>query len=157
MTPFLFHVTEHTMSTIEVTVSGIILNQNDEILLCKSHKWDNKYIIPGGHVEYGEKMENALRRELKEETDLDIYSIKLAGVKEYFEDNSYYKKRHFIFFDYICRTDNTEVVLNDEAQSFTWTKYEDVNHDLLGGDVSNLLRRVFENSVENKVEIFYNY
>jgi len=41
----------------------------------KSHKWHDAYVIPGGHIELGETAEEALRREIKEETALDIYGI----------------------------------------------------------------------------------
>ena len=48
----------------EPTVGAIIFNPDNKILLCKSHKWNNKYIIPGGHIELGTKMEAALKREI---------------------------------------------------------------------------------------------
>ncbi|ADO77499.1 NUDIX hydrolase [Halanaerobium praevalens DSM 2228] len=38
----------------EPTVGAIIFNPDNKILLCKSHKWNNQYIIPGGHIELGE-------------------------------------------------------------------------------------------------------
>lgn len=41
----------------EPTVSAVIFNPAGKILLCKSHKWGNKYVIPGGHIELGEKGE----------------------------------------------------------------------------------------------------
>ena len=44
----------------EPTVGAIIFNPDNKILLCKSHKWNNQYIIPGGHIELGEGMEEAL-------------------------------------------------------------------------------------------------
>ena len=53
---------------VEVTVSGVIFNRNKQVLLCKSPKWNDQWVIPGGHVEYGEKLEEALIREMKEET-----------------------------------------------------------------------------------------
>jgi len=43
----------------EPRVGALIFNSKGEIFLMKSHKWNNKYCIPGGHVELGEIMENA--------------------------------------------------------------------------------------------------
>ena len=57
----------------EPTVGVFIFNQAGEILLLKSHKWPGKYVVPGGHVELGERLEEAAVREAKEETGLDIY------------------------------------------------------------------------------------
>ena len=52
----------------EPTVGALILNKESKILLVKSHKWQNNYVIPGGHVELGETLQDTLKREIKEET-----------------------------------------------------------------------------------------
>jgi nucleoside triphosphatase len=36
----------------------------------------------------------------------------------------FWKKCHFLFFDYACRTDSTNVRLNDEAEDYIWVKPE---------------------------------
>jgi nucleoside triphosphatase len=104
----------------EPTVGALILNPRGEVLLMRSHKWWDRYVIPGGHIELGETMNDALRREIKEEMGLDIYEPILIGFQEFIYDDAFWKKRHFIFFDYACRTDSLEVTLNDEAQSYVW-------------------------------------
>ena len=49
----------------EPTVGALIINNKKEILLVKSHKWlNNKYSVPGGHVEIGESFEEAIIREV---------------------------------------------------------------------------------------------
>lgn len=59
----------------EPTVGALIFNAEGKLFLMKSHKWHDEYVIPGGHIELGETAEEALRREIKEETALDIYDI----------------------------------------------------------------------------------
>jgi nucleoside triphosphatase len=49
----------------EPTVGALIFNQKEEILLIKSAKWHGKYVMPGGHIELGEKYQEALKREIK--------------------------------------------------------------------------------------------
>jgi nucleoside triphosphatase len=106
----------------EPTVGVFIFNLAGELLLLKSHKWPGMYVVPGGHVELGERLEAAVIRETKEETGLDVYDIELINFQEFIYDPSFWKPRHFIFFDYACRTDSTDVQLNDEAEEYVWVK-----------------------------------
>ena len=104
----------------EPTVGALIFNAQGQLFLMSSHKWKGKYVIPGGHIELGETMVNALRREIKEETNLDIYDIEFVCFQEFIHDERFWRERHFIFFDYACRTDSTDVILNHEAQEYVW-------------------------------------
>jgi nucleoside triphosphatase len=108
----------------EPTVGALIFNAQDQLSLMSSHKWKGKYVIPGGHIELGETMLDALRREVKEETNLDIRGIEFVCFQEFIHDDRFWQRRHFIFFDYACRTDSTEVILNEEAQAYTWVDLE---------------------------------
>lgn len=109
----------------EPTVGAVIFGDDDRFLLLKSHKFNGQYVIPGGHIELGETMEQALRREIREETGLSIRDVELVDIQEFIFDDIFWKKRHFIFLDYRCRTDDTEVVLNEEAQEYRWVTLEE--------------------------------
>ncbi|MBN1639584.1 MAG: NUDIX domain-containing protein [Anaerolineae bacterium] len=104
----------------EPTVGALIVNRRGEILLIRSHKWRDCYVIPGGHVELGERLEEALAREIREETGLAIDDARMLCVQEFVYDDAFWKRRHFIFLDYVCRTDGDTVTLNDEAQTYAW-------------------------------------
>ena len=108
----------------EPTVGALIFNPHGQLFLMKSPKWRGKYVVPGGHVELGESLEEALRREIKEETGLDIYAIEFVCIQEFVYDEAFWEKRHFIFLDYACRTDSEEARLNDEGESFVWISLE---------------------------------
>jgi len=86
----------------EPTVGAVILNKRGEVLFIKSPKWFNKLTIPGGHVEVGEKLEEALEREVREEVGLTVRVEKLLVVQEAIFSKEFYKPKHFIFFDYLC-------------------------------------------------------
>ena len=108
----------------EPTVGVFIFNKANEMLLLVSHKFPGKYVVPGGHVELGERIEETAVREAQEETGLDIYGLKFIYFQQCIYDPSFWKKRHFIFFDYLCRTDSLDVRLNDEAEEYVWVKLE---------------------------------
>ena len=112
----------------EPTVGVFIFNPADELLLLKSHKWPGHYTIPGGHVELGEHIEAAAIREAKEETGLDVYDLEFINFQEFIYDPSFWKPRHFILFDYACRTSLMDIKLNDEAEQYTWVRLEDAIH-----------------------------
>jgi nucleoside triphosphatase len=110
----------------EPTVGALIFNPDGKLFLMKSHKWKGLYVMPGGHIELGESMEHALKREIREETSLDIYDIEFIGFQEFIFDDTFWERKHFIFFDYACKTDSTDVTLNSEAQEYVWIAVEDV-------------------------------
>jgi hypothetical protein len=43
----------------EPTVGAFIFNAEGKLLLLESHKWPGRYVVPGGHVELGERLEEA--------------------------------------------------------------------------------------------------
>jgi len=104
----------------EPTVGILIFNPNGELFLVKTHKWHDKYGMPGGHIELGESAVEAARREAKEETGLEIRDVDFLCWQECIYDEQFWKPRHFIFLDFTARMDEGEVVLNDEAEDFIW-------------------------------------
>lgn len=107
------------------SAGALIFDPENRIFLMRSHKWRNKYQVPGGKIELGERIEDALRREIKEETGLYIDHIEFICFQESIFDEAFYVKKHMIFFDFSCRTDSTDVQLNDEAQKFVWISLDE--------------------------------
>lgn len=126
----------------EATVGAVILNPKNEVLICRSNKWNQQYVIPGGHIERGEKMEEALIREVKEETGLKVYDIELLGITESIYSESFQSKKHFLFIDFICRSDSTDVELNHEAQSYKWVELEEIEDYNLEEFTASLLKEL---------------
>lgn len=68
---------------------AVVLIFNDEGQLLLQHRSDGGWGLPGGLMELGESLEETARREVKEETGLDIGRLKLEGV---FSGEEYYLK-----------------------------------------------------------------
>jgi nucleoside triphosphatase len=109
----------------EPTVGALIFNPEGKLLLVKTHKWKGKYTIPGGHVELGETLVDALKREVAEETGLEVKNHEFLCYQEFIYDPSFWEQRHFIFFDFIVQVNDQEVQLNDEAQEYLWVDPKD--------------------------------
>ena len=104
-----------------VTVGGLISNDAGRVLMIRTHKWSNKWGIPGGKTKWGETSEAALRRELKEETGLDIAGIRFVLVQDCIHSKEFYRDAHFVLLNYTCRVAGEPAVkLNDEGREFRW-------------------------------------
>ncbi len=107
----------------EATVGALVVNPGGEVLIVRSSKWGDKFTVPGGHIELGERAEGAIKREVKEETGLDVEPVRLLLVQEAIYPDNYHKHEHFIFMDYICTTKSSEVKLDGrELQEYCWMK-----------------------------------
>ena len=103
------------------TVGALIFNPSGRVLLVRTHKWSDLWGIPGGKIKWGESSETALRRELKEETNLEVDAIELVMVQDCIHSKEFYRDAHFILLNYTCRcSEDVEVKINDEAREFRW-------------------------------------
>ena len=130
----------------EPTVGALIFNRNKKVLLVQSDRWGGIYVVPGGHIELGEKVEETVIREVKQETGLDVYDLEFIMMQECVFDEKFYRKMHFIFLDYSCMTDAHEddVILNHEAQAYSWVTLDEA----LDMPLDPYTRRLIENVID---------
>lgn len=104
------------------TVGALILNSKEEMLLIRTHKWSHRWGIPGGKIKRGESCEDALVREILEETALTLRDIEFVMVQDCIEPVEFQRSAHFLLLNYIarCAEEDPQVVLNEEAQAFQW-------------------------------------
>ena len=104
------------------TVGALIFNGAGEVLMIRTHKWSNLWGIPGGKIKWGETSEAALRREIKEETDLNVTGIEFVLVQDCIHSKEFYRDAHFVLLNYTCRctVKNPRVKLNEEARESRW-------------------------------------
>lgn len=107
----------------ELIVGGFIKNKKGELLFVTSHKWKGIWSIPGGHVELGESLVEALKREVMEEVGLRVKVTRLLSIEEAIYPKQFIRKKHFIFFDFLCETDSSRVRMDRlEIQGYRWVK-----------------------------------
>ena len=74
--------------------------------------WD----LPGGNVEYGEQHDHALRREMREETGLEVVGASVAQVVTRYEPGRPYR----LFIGHTCQATDTAVILSEEHSGACW-------------------------------------
>lgn len=119
----------------ELTVLCLI-EQGDRILLqnrTKAPDWRG-YALPGGHVEPGESFVDAVIRETKEETGLEIYNPQLVGVKQFPIDGGRY-----VVFLFKATQFSGEVISSAEGQ-MEWVSYEKLSERKTVEDFDLLLQ-----------------
>jgi phosphoglycolate phosphatase len=107
----------------QATVGALIFNDAGKVLMIHTHKWSDLWGIPGGKIKWGEPSETALRREIKEETNLDVTDIEFVLVQDCIHSREFYRDAHFVLLNYTCRRKGrSRVKLNDEARESRWVK-----------------------------------
>ena len=130
------------------TVGGLIFNNAGEVLMIRTHKWSNKWGIPGGKIKWGETSEAALRREILEETGLKISGIEFVLVQDCIHSKEFYRDAHFVLLNYTCRCagKNPRVTLNEEGREFRWLTPAAAKKLPLNAPTKILLDAVMKNS-----------
>ena len=103
----------------QLAVSAAIFREG-KVLLVRRSRSPGKgfYSLPGGRVEYGESLHQALAREVDEETGLRIDIIGLAGWREVLPGAA--GGGHYVIMSFAARWKALEPVLNDEHDDFRW-------------------------------------
>jgi 8-oxo-dGTP diphosphatase len=85
------------------------------------------YTLPGGGVELGETLEQAVIREVREETALDIAPVDLVGFRQAItRDDSGRVQRHFVILPFAARFIRGEILLNEELAEAHWLAPADI-------------------------------
>lgn len=105
-----------------LAVSAAILRDGKVLVVRRARKPAlNLYTLPGGVVEAGEPLLEALIREVGEETALSIAPVALAGHREaIMRDAQGRVERHFVILCFACRWLAGEPVLNEELDDARW-------------------------------------
>ena len=122
----------------ELTVLCLIHDEERYLLQDRvSEDWKG-YTLPGGHVEPGESIVDAVIREMKEETGLTIRSPRLCGIKQFqLKDGDYTKGRYLVFL-YETSAFEGELVSSDEG-AMHWVEKKEINNVDLVEDFLDLI------------------
>ncbi|MBL7206196.1 MAG: NUDIX domain-containing protein [Candidatus Aenigmarchaeota archaeon] len=120
--------------------SAVLVEKDGKFLLGERNKKNAKgfWVIPGGKVEWGETIEQAAIREIKEETGLDIEIIKKIGSKEIINTPADY---HRVVFFHLARPKNSDLKYNDDLSDAGFFTIDEIKNMKTVKSVEWVLRK----------------
>jgi 8-oxo-dGTP diphosphatase len=116
---------------ILVAVGAVIEDDKGRILLVKHKReragyWQGKWICPGGGLEFGEDIEQGIKREIREETNLEIELVRPLVPFDRIVKEDGATSLHVIYVDYIARLVGGEVKVGSDAGEASWVEKKDI-------------------------------
>lgn len=118
------------MTTGPFCAVGAIVLDKGALLLIKRDREParGQWSLPGGRVEIGETLREALVREVREETGIDVDVDGLIGVAERIvRDDDGAIEYHYVILDYVCEARSTDLKAGDDAAEARWVPVGELN------------------------------
>jgi 8-oxo-dGTP diphosphatase len=125
---------------------GALIIADGRILLVERGKEPLKgwWSLPGGLVETGELLEDALRREVREETGLEVEIVSLIEIFErIMRDAAGAAEYHFVLMDYVCRVAGGTCCAADDASRVEWFKLDEIDALKITQGTPAVIRKAF--------------
>lgn len=131
--------------TPALTVDAVIICEDDSIVLIKRKKdpYKESWALPGGFVEYGETVESAAIREVKEETGLDVDLCRIVGV---YSDPDRDPRGHTVTICYLAIKTGGKLKADTDASDVQCIKKDDTlklklafDHDFILKDALKIM------------------
>ena len=130
-----------------MAVGAVIEDEKGRILLVK-HKperggfWQRKWICPGGELELGEIIGDGIKREVKEETNLEIDLVRPLPPFDRIVKSEENVDLHVVYIDYIARLAGGELEVDSDVGEALWVDKKDIGQmwEELHDDTKELLK-----------------
>ena len=129
-----------------VGVGGVVLRDTRVLLVQRaSEPLAGQWSLPGGAVELGETLEEAVVRELKEETGLVVRVVELVEAFErIIRDDSGRSRYHYVLLDYLCQPVEGTARAGSDVQAVAWATPEEFDRYGLSEKARAVCRKAFE-------------
>lgn len=129
-----------------LATDGVIL-KGGRVLLTKRniYPFSGFWVLPGGHVEYGEKVEDAIKREMKEELGVPVKIKKLLGVYSGPKRDPRY---HSVAVAYLLEIGQGKISLNHESREYKYFPLKDLPRKI-GFDHRQIIKDLIKRRQKN--------
>ena len=128
-----------------VGVGGVVIFRERVLLIRRgSEPLKGEWSIPGGMLELGEELTDGVRRELKEETGLDVEPRSCILVFDRIMREGNRVKYHYVIVDYLCRRIRGRVQPGSDVIDARWVRRQELPQYHLTDMATRLILRAFE-------------
>lgn len=112
----------------ELSVGAVLVHDGSLLLVRRGHgPAAGEWSVPGGRVEWGETLAEALVREVREETGLECVCGEMLGWVELISEEGEPDPHHFVVLDFVATVlEHGEPVAGDDAAEVRWVPLHDV-------------------------------
>lgn len=128
-----------------VGVGGVVIHEGRALLIKRgSAPLEGQWSIPGGTLELGESIEEGVRRELLEETGIEVRVLGLIEVFDrIFRDGAGAIQFHFVIVDYLCELVSGEAIAASDVTDTAWVRERELAGYGLTETATRVIRRAF--------------
>jgi 8-oxo-dGTP diphosphatase len=129
-----------------VGVGGVIVSNGRALLVKRgSPPLEGQWSIPGGLLEIGETLIEGVRRELLEETGLEVRPLDLIDVFERIELDGGGKARyHYVVLDYLCEAAGGDARAGSDVTHVAWATADELAQYSLSSTATRVILKAFE-------------
>mgnify|MGYP000882751431 FL=1 len=134
-----------------IAVKALLFDQDKFLLVKRSdkargehHYWE----LPGGRMEFGETPENALQRELKEETGLSANILCPLQTWSFFRE----EETQIVGITFLCKAEANNVQLSSEHDDFAWVRFDEITQYNIVPSVLSDLKKLDIGEIDIKLD-----
>jgi 8-oxo-dGTP diphosphatase len=128
-----------------VGVGGVVVHRGRVLLIRRgSEPLKGAWSIPGGLLELGEELAEGVRRELKEETGLDVKPLEVLAVFDRIFREGPRVRYHYVIVDYACRLKGGRLRSASDVLDARWVRREDLPQYHLTPMATAVVHQAFE-------------
>jgi ADP-ribose pyrophosphatase YjhB (NUDIX family) len=131
-----------------VGVGGVVIYRHRVLLVRRgAEPLKGQWSLPGGMLELGEELEEGVRRELKEETGLDVEPLAMLTVFDRIVRCGPRGRRvryHYVIVDYVCRRKGGRVAPDSDVVDACWARRDDLPRYQLTDKATSVILQAFD-------------